>query len=423
MDNLTHSLVGFGIGALVDRSLPDEPDPAHGRTRTRMLLVIGALASNFPDLDLITTKLLEPPLGYLLLHRGHTHTLIGALVELILLLAGIWLLWPSARALLRASARTRGAALGTACIGLLLHIGMDGMNVYGVHPFWPFDPSWYYGDLIFIVEPVFWIGFGVPLAAMVRRKGVRWLLFALMALVPVAVTFAGFLQWGSLVGLLALGVALAALERHARHRPRGARSRMALAAGLAVSIAYVGVQAFALQEARALVAAEQRRLDPADRLFDTALSAYPANPLCWSFVTVARGPGNASAGAGGASVHLRRGLLSIAPGIDPATACPAALAGPAGPEATPQIAWQSAQSASLAALRTLRQTNCHVDAWLRFARAPALAQAEGTATDARWGPPGSYNFSTLSYADLAPLPCPHLVPGWGYPRADLLGLH
>jgi inner membrane protein len=426
MDNLTHSVVGLGIGALVDRSLRDEADTGAQGVRTRMLLVIGALASNFPDLDLITTRLLEPPLGYLLLHRGHTHTLVGALVELILLLAGVWLLWPGARALLRASARARGAALGTACIGLLLHIGMDGMNVYGVHPFWPFDPSWYYGDLIFIVEPVFWIGFGVPLAAMVRRKGLRRGLFALMALVPVGVTLAGFLQWGSLAGLLALGVALAAIERRARRRPRGARSRLALAAGLALSVAYVGVQAAALQQARTIVAGELRRLDAGEQLLDTALSAYPANPLCWSFVTVARGPAGATAGGAadasdGATVRLRRGLLSIAPGIDPAAACPAALAGPAGPDATPRIAWQSEQHEPLAALRTLRQTNCHVDAWLRFARAPALAQNAGTATDARWGPPGSYNFSTISYADLAPLPCPHRVPGWGYPRADLLG--
>jgi inner membrane protein len=370
MDNLTHSVVGLGIGALVDRSLPDEPDSESQRMRTCMLLVIGALASNFPDLDLITTKLLEPPLGYLLLHRGHTHTLLGALAELIVLLAGIWLLWPGARGLLRTSARSRAAAVGTACIGLLLHIGMDGMNVYGVHPFWPFDPSWYYGDLIFIVEPVFWIGFGVPLAAMVRRKGLRWALFALMALVPLGVTFAGFLQWGSLVGLLALGMGLAALERLARHRPRGARSRMALAAGVALSIAYIGIQAVSLQQARAIVAAELGRRAPGERLVDAALSAYPATPLCWSFVTVARGAADADAGKNtGASIRLRRGLLSVAPGIDPATACPAALGGAAGPDATPQIAWQTEQSEPLAALRALRQTNCHVDAWLRFARA------------------------------------------------------
>jgi inner membrane protein len=422
MDNLTHSVVGLGLGALVDRSLANEPDAGRQRVRTRMLLVIGCLASNFPDLDLVLGRLLEAPLGYLLYHRGHTHTLLGALGELVLLLAGIWLLWPAARRLLRASAPARGAALFTAVAGLLLHIAMDSMNVYGVHPFWPFDPDWYYGDLVFIVEPVFWIGFGIPLASMVERKPPRWLLFAAMAAVPLGVTLAGFLQWGSLAGLLVLGVVLALIQRHSRHRPRGARSRAALAAGLAVSLAFVGVQAAALRQARAIVDANLRSLDPAEQLLDTALSAYPANPLCWSFVSVERSGGGKDGGAD-ASFHLRRGLLSIAPGLDPVQSCPAALAGRAGAGAGAQLAWQSDERESVAALRTLRQTNCHVDAWLRFARAPALAPGAGIATDARWGPPGSLNFSSLWYKELAPLPCPHLVPGWAYPRADLLGLH
>jgi inner membrane protein len=101
MDNLTHSVVGLGVGALIDRSLAAEPHPDSRRVRTRMLLTIGCLASNFPDLDLVLTPLLAPPLGYLLHHRGHTHTLLAALGEAALLLALVWLLWPAARRLLR----------------------------------------------------------------------------------------------------------------------------------------------------------------------------------------------------------------------------------------------------------------------------------------------------------------------------------
>lgn len=417
MDNLTHSVVGLGIGALVDRSLADEPTAERQRVRTRLLLVIGLLSSNFPDLDLVLGHMLETPLGYLLYHRGHTHTLAGALGELVLLLAGIWLLWPSARRLLRDSGPARGAALFTAVTGLLLHIGMDGLNVYGVHPFWPFDSNWYYGDLVFIVEPVFWIAFGIPLAAMVARKPVRWTLFGLTAAVPVGVTLAGFLQWGSLLGLGVLGVVLALVQWRSRHRARGPRSRAALAASLAASLAFVAVQALALQQARSIIKRELQSRDPSEHLLDAALSAYPANPLCWSFVTVERSTGN------GGGFHLRRGLLSIAPAITRVASCPAALAGAAGPGATAQLAWQADDHETVAFLRTLRDTNCHVDAWLRFARAPALAPGAGIATDARWGAPGGTNFSSLWYRNVASLPCPRPVPGWGYPRADLLGLH
>jgi inner membrane protein len=412
MDNITHSVVGLGIGALIDRSIPPETDTAAQRVRTRMLLTLGCLASNFPDLDLVLTRLLEKPLGYLLHHRGHTHTLLGALGEMMLLLGLVWVLWPAARTLARTSRRARLAALGTACTGLLLHITMDGLNVYGVHPLWPFDPSWYYGDLVFIVEPVFWIAFGMPLAAMVRSPVRRWLLLALMAAVPVGVTVAGFLQWGSLAGLLALGLLLAWVERRVDDTPQGKRGSAALSAGLAASVAFVVVQGVALQAARDAVRTAVARLDPRERLLDTALSAYPANPLCWSFVTVAVDTAHGS-------YHLRRGQLSVAPAVTPVAACPAAIAGRAtGGDA--QLAWQSDERASLARLRDLQANNCHFNAWMRFARAPSID--DGTATDARWGRGGSRNFSTIDYAGHASAPCPHPVPDWGTPRADLLGL-
>jgi len=410
MDNITHSVVGLGVGALIDRSLPPEPDDTRERVRQRMLLTIGCLASNFPDLDLVLTKLLPAPLGYLLHHRGHTHTLLAALGEVALLLALIWLLWPNARRLLAISSSARWGALLAACAGLVLHLSMDGMNVYGVHPFWPLDANWYYGDLVFIVEPVFWFAFGAPLAAIVPRRPLRWTLLGLMVAIPLAATWAGFLQWGSLAGLLALGLVLAWVTRHA-HERHGARGRLALAAGLALSIAFVGVQALALQQARAIVAATVATLDPGERLLDTALSAYPSNPLCWSFVTVARDD------AGG-SYHLRRGLLSVAPGTNPVTSCPSRIGGAAPSGATPQLAWLGDEREDLARLRGLAAGDCHVNAWLRFARAPSLT--DGLATDVRWGPPGSWNFSTMDIAAQAHTACPQPLPGWGYPRADLL---
>jgi inner membrane protein len=144
-----------------------------------------------------------------------------------------------------------------------------------------------------------------------------------------------------------------------------------------------------------------------------ALSAYPANPLCWSFATVAR-TGNDGAG----TVHLRRGLLSVAPRLMPVSHCPVRIAGPALEDAPPRIAWQAEDRQPLATLRAQAAGNCRVNAWMRFARAPSLA--DGVATDLRWGEPGSRNFSTMSLAQPGAMPCPHPVPGWGYPRADLL---
>lgn len=419
MDNLTHSVVGLGIGALIDRSLAPEPDPARRGTRQRLLLTVACLASNFPDLDLFATPLLEKPLGYLLMHRGHTHTLVGLVLEMVLLLGLVWLLWPNARRLLQAS---RPARLGTplaAAVGLLLHVTMDGLNVYGVHPFWPFDGRWLYGDLVFIVEPVFWVAFGVPLAMLAPRKAARRLLLALLGGALLAFTLGGYLQAGSLALLLVEGALLAAIARlsgghgdaaRALQDAPGHRGRKALAAGLALSLAFVGVQAVALHAARAVIEADLARRDPRERVLDMALSAYPANPLCWAVVTVASDTARGS-------YHLRRGFLSIAPGIDPVTACPLHIGGPVPPGDT-ALAWAEDARQSLATLRDADRLNCHLHAWMRFARAPLLD--DGSASDARWSPSRARNFSSIDYADLARTPCPAHVPGWGMPRADLL---
>ena len=48
---------------------------------------------------------------------------------------------------------------------LLSHIVADAWNSYGVHPFWPFDNHWYYGDAINIYEPWLWVILGVTVGA------------------------------------------------------------------------------------------------------------------------------------------------------------------------------------------------------------------------------------------------------------------
>ncbi|HEX7941208.1 MAG TPA: metal-dependent hydrolase, partial [Gemmatimonadaceae bacterium] len=81
MDNLTHSLVG---AALAELTLPADAPRATRRT----FFITGVLAANLPDADLVYTRITAPPIGYLLHHRGHTHT-FGGLVVLGLATAAI----------------------------------------------------------------------------------------------------------------------------------------------------------------------------------------------------------------------------------------------------------------------------------------------------------------------------------------------
>jgi inner membrane protein len=406
MDNLTHSVTGLAVGEFISRSLAPEPDEARQRTRHRMLLVSCWAASNFPDLDLVLTPLLPAPLGYLLHHRGHTHTLLYALPQAVLLAALLWLLWPAARKLLAASAEARRGLLLAIGAGFLLHMAMDFLNSYGLHPFYPFDARWFYGDMVFIIEPLFWIAFGVPLAMMATRRVSKLVLLGMLIGVPLAFTASGHLHPASTVAMVVLAAVLGIVQRRA-----GPAGRTGLAAAFAAVAAFIGVQAVSSDAARSAVAARLQARDPGTRVADVALSPFPSNPLCWSFVSIEhKGP----------NFRVSRGVASVAPSLMDAHACPAAFAEPQAQKAlSPAVAIVWDQQAALAELRGRKQQDCYFDAWLRFARSPALNA--DNATDLRFGENPDSNFATIRYAAFAGKPCPAGVPRWGYPRADLLG--
>lgn len=405
MDNITHSVVGLGVGELVQRSLPPEPDEAGQRTRHRLLLTACALASNFPDLDLFLTHLLPAPLGYLLNHRGHTHTLLYAMPQALLLVALLWILWPAARALLRRSAPARRGLLLAVALGFALHLGMDYLNSYGVHPFYPFDGRWFYGDAVFIIEPVFWVAFGVPLIMAVPAKAPRTVLMAGLCAALLYFLRKDYLAPLSFGVLLALGAGLACLRSVRAH------SRWAMALALLASLAFVGIQGLASGAGRARVEAALHRADPQARVLDVAMTAFPAQPLCWIFVSV-------ESDAARGRYRLRRGLVSVAPSWLAPAQCPAGLSDPAPATALGDGVAQYRQvDGSLAALRQLKQDNCRFDDWLRFARAPVVEN--GVASDLRFAATPRGNFSALPLVQGEG--CPGGVPKWSYPRRDLLG--
>ncbi|MEO7496030.1 MAG: metal-dependent hydrolase [Massilia sp.] len=389
MDNLSHSVVGLALGELAHHSLPVEAAPQDQRQRRRLLLTAGWASANFPDLDLLLSGLLPSPLGYLLQHRGHTHTVLYALPQALLLVALIWLLWPGARRLLAHSATARTGLLASVTLGFLSHLAMDYLNSYGIHPFYPFEARWYYGDLVYILEPVFWTVCGVPLALTIASRAKRVTLLALLAGALLLCAWAGFLHWTSLLLLLALAVYVGALQGRA---PDG---RRALLAGFMLGALFIGVQHLTSTLARQALFAQLRAADPASRVLDIVLTAYPANPLCWNYVSVERDDG-----AG--RYRLRRGALGLG-----GAACPARLA-----------AKDATFDASLAGLRAQADADCWLRAWLRFARAPVLGA--GSASDLRFGAPDEPNFSHLALGAASHAACPAGVPPWTPPRADLL---
>jgi inner membrane protein len=407
MDNLSHSVVGLATAEFIHRSLPDEPDTERSSLRRRVLWVACWLASNFPDLDIVLTPLLPAPLGYLLHHRGHTHTLLYALPQAVLIGAVIGLCWPSARKLLKDDAVTRKGFVLCLCIGLGLHMLMDYLNSYGIHPFHPYDSRWFFGDLVFILEPLFWVAFGVPIAMMLHNRWLRSGLVALLIGAPLYFTVTGFLSWASFAALIVI-----TLLFMVRQRTIGACGRGSLAVAALIGVGFVAIQGVTSVHVRHRVLQHLNSKDPESRVLDVAMTPFPTNPFCWTFVSIEN---NQNAG----SYRLRRGLASAAPNALPVTRCPPSLSElPSQEKAAAAIALTFEYEGELHTLRSLKAANCHFEAWLRFARAPLLDQHH--ASDIRFFSRQRENFTTLNLEEFKHRECSRYVPKWDFPRADLL---
>jgi inner membrane protein len=114
------------------------------------------LAAEAPDLDVLWS--IRGPIAAFQHHRGWTHTLIGLPLEAGVVVGAVWLFhrWrlKRNRSTKKAAPVRWGLLYGFALIALLSHLLLDWTNNYGLRPFFPFNPRWYDGSLVFIVEPV-----------------------------------------------------------------------------------------------------------------------------------------------------------------------------------------------------------------------------------------------------------------------------
>jgi inner membrane protein len=209
------------------------------------------LAAEAADLDVLWG--FAGPVEELKHHRGITHTFVGAPVVAGVVVGAVWLFhrWRQTR-MRPDSQRKKGgreknesAALHggwlylTALVAALSHLLLDWTNNYGLRPFFPFNPRWYAGNLVFIVEPVLYA------------------LFALALVVP----------W--LLGL-------ADREIGARRNPfRGQGWAIFALAGMAALWGWRWMEQI---EARALLEHTQVASEPVTRM---ALEPYPVNPYRW----------------------------------------------------------------------------------------------------------------------------------------------
>src|SRR5690606_14989543 len=147
MDNVTHTLIGVLVGETAATIAKPSSEGLSREQRRSLFVTMMAVGSNLPDLDFLYSTVTGSKLDYLLHHRGHTHTFVVS----ILIAAVLWLaceLWARRRDQ-RIARSDRIALIAIALLAPVLHFFMDMANNYGVHPWWPFDNRWIYGDSVF----------------------------------------------------------------------------------------------------------------------------------------------------------------------------------------------------------------------------------------------------------------------------------
>lgn len=413
LDNLTHSLVGLLAAELVIRvrGRAGQGRRAVGDWYRSAVYAVSIIGNNLPDLDFSYARISGKTFGYLLQHRGYTHTVPAAMLFALLTMALVLAL---ARRRAEVIARADWWLLASLSLAApLLHLAMDLANNYGIHPFWPIYDGWFYGDSLFILEPSLWLVIIAPIAFSLRSKAIRVALWITLAAAVAALWYRPFVPRSLALVLSAL---TCGLLRCAQAMRPPARALLAVVSFGCVVLSFV----IGSRLAKRLVAARAQLLFSDSRALDIVATPMPSNPFCWSVILVAKDSERYS---------VRLGRVATFPGWLAVDACPfdraANPTAPLAPLSIPadrRLRWTAEYRASLAELRGLAR-RCEVSALLRFARVPYFTDRAENQTrvigDLRYDRNPDLDFSDFRLS-ATPGWCPRYVPPWLPPRADLL---
>jgi inner membrane protein len=152
MDTLTHTVIGACMGEAIA-----------GKQLGKKAMWMGALANNFPDVDVIS-GLWENETHSLLVHRGITHSII---CNLVMSFVFAWI-FQKLYTKYEVSYKRWLILFGS---GLFLHIILDAFTAYGTGWFEPFSHYRVTFNTIFILDPVFTLPVLVAtIALMILRR-------------------------------------------------------------------------------------------------------------------------------------------------------------------------------------------------------------------------------------------------------------
>jgi inner membrane protein len=479
MDNVTHSLIGVALGHVVlkafERGKTSGREKISSQEKTStggseqsfvrsprfraLVLWTSILSNNAPDSDVVFPWVMktlhlggnDPRLNQLLQHRGFTHTVAAAPILGLISLALAWVFSGASRSEVgfKKEMSQNGFWLklwGLGMLGVLCHLGADLWNDYGIHPFWPFSNHWFYGDFIFIIEPLIWFSI-LPLAFFEsKRRSLQGFVLFLFFLMIGLIFFGPYSSWFGRNGVTAGVLGWAAFAwfwqwRVSRTQGGGSSDTPQTSSKFANFVPAVGLLSLVLaiffvssqivkKGLSDLIAKEV----PAERIVQLGRSPAPANPFCWRVLVATVGPGD--------RYTVRLASVSLLPEWVDATHClegtdrghaaplekvtlPSAITSQAhgastGTSSVPGLtmSWHGEFSRPFHELVKTSEDFCRFEALRQFARAPfwAFSDGEWIGGDLRYDRQSGKSFATLALGTPGDKShCPQNLPGWDPP--------
>ena len=396
MDNITHSLIGVGIAHLFKKKTPE---------LNRAAVWTAVIASNLPDLDFLSRSLgSDGGLIYLVQHRGYTHTLLLAMpVGMVAAFLGIKL----GRLKEKQENREifRLIAIGT--IGVLMHVFMDWCNSYGVHPFSPFWNRWYYGDRIFIIEPLLWFCL-LPLIFHITSSSWFRALSLGLGVFMMGLVWTGWFTTGWVIFWVSLWALVFVFLQS--QKPQAIRYAFF---GFILTLITFGASSSA---ARKLITQDLFKMAPQVNLIQLSMTPGPSNPLCWQFTGLSIENSN--------EYVARTGTISLAPKVLDPRDCHffsrfqgnGILTAIKNEPENPNILFAGEYRRPLHEFHQLRNSDCNFDALLRSSRIPFWwTDSKGSwVSDLRFER-GSESRTFFRVKLGSSEGCPVDLPNWEYP--------
>ncbi len=276
LDNITHTLFALALSRV--RPL--------GRARLAVPMLV--VAANLPDVDVVM-RVVKGPAGYLEYHRGITHSFAGlALLSVLLAMLARFAEQRFDPRPDRCGPFALESCFPAIVAGLLSHFVLDYAISYGIRPFLPFSPRWYYGDLLFVVDPWLWLLFGGLAALRPRAEGNTHLVggrsyLALLA-VTTAILFAATPEQSSLAIRIAWFPLVGALIAVRRSGLCERRPRIVAGVLLSLTACYFALLVVCRIEATSQAQREIATRLPGVELSVAALLPQPTRPFDWVLV-------------------------------------------------------------------------------------------------------------------------------------------